>query len=332
MVSSTGFRNRGNTVLRNGPKVFKSVQYETRRHTGRKHVGSIQKFIAQNKFNKYGGKTSDGVASQGGCTSGDSNAGYKGDLTPIINLMNESGWQPLTTNAGYVAGDMLAPGVFTTRDTVGSMGIQPVTGTSSDVKREKSSISDKNIVSILPPRQKGRCKRYFAGPKRKLSGTAHHERAQVTLSGKPKAMYKKYLLDCDKIGTGSEDYLKERGLDKIVIAPFTQHTMHEEKYAGGEHNNDGPNPFFPLAPLDPVEQQGYKPKRMDPADHYTLQPFNWAGNQVEASKDMADEKGKFKVQDLPNVSETNRATVHTAVQNYIWNGASHRSVHPPPRR
>lgn len=295
--------NRGNTVKH---RSFKQ-RHDPFRSTGNRHWNS-NTCLGKTSPAGYGNKTSDGHNSQTGAMSS-SDIGYKGSLQPIIKLMKEAGHKPLATAYSFISDDYVVPTTYTQFDTQGKQGVQPTT--TPQLKR----IQGNTAKDMLPPRQEG--------------GVSSRRRWQKVNEG-----LKKRAIRWDDLGVTSKNHRSAKHLNintsdrfknqvtEIDIQPLTQRTLHTDKFG---HDGD-PNAIYPLAPLCPTEQQGYKPEKLDPTEHYVEDELNWYGEQVKVSENELSESHKAHVQELPRSSEDNKALMQTAVENYLWSTSTHRGL------
>lgn len=273
--------SRGNTVSR--AQAFR----EKNTSVGKNHVGTIKK-LNRARYNPYGSKTSDGGCSDTGAKAS-SDVGFKGDFTPLLSLMTERGYKSLGSSHGYVASSDVVPGYHMYETSVGRHGVQPVKKDQTNLKQ----VGDWR--TLVPPRQ------LRTKPKR-----GRRARFETNYSGAGKAIS---TLKVDDAKTDAKIQTD------IVIDPYTQKSISNSKYG-----NDGdPNAFYPMAPLDPTEQQGYRPERMLPSQTWVNDPTSWGGEVLKIGEDEEDTIGV----NVENVPETGpsigfEALVHGAVQNYLW--------------
>lgn len=289
---------RGNSASRQATQ-FNLDKFSS---VGKHPFGSIR-CLNKSSSAGFGNKTSDGVNSQTGSTS-TSKIGYKGDVKPLLDLVNESGHRPLQSSFGFVASAELAPAPYTSVDEIGKKGLQPVL-------KGRTMVKQSNMSVILPPRQEGACR-----GKRNKRVKGRHAHGMTKFNARTAK-----LLKIDRARTSREMAARE-----VVIDPLTQRTLFKAKFG-----DDGdPNAIFPLAPIDPVEQQGYRPERLKPAEHYTIDPMGWNGEQAKVGEDREFENQKEDVVDQPGVSVSNNVIARAAVENYLWSTATHRSIDESP--
>jgi hypothetical protein len=282
---------RGNVAKR----IYNNLHLDKKRSTGRQGIGAIQKLFGRSKAG-FGGKTTDGVNSQTGCMTLNAR-GYKGNFTPLVKLMKQSGWKPLKTAHSYVASANLGPSVYSSVDPIGKLGVQP---TKPSIIQNRQS---DDVYGMLPPGQTGNCKQG-----RRVSMTAKHRGGR---------------LPAENYRTGGVNMVinnknnTNKFVKRIHIDPLNQQSIHDEKF---DDPTGDPNPFYPLEPFTPDEQQGMQPMRMQTKDHYRFANYLPNGHLVKTSQDTKYEKGKKKHFETRGISSSDVGLARAAVDNALWSG------------
>jgi len=285
------------TSVKEGQRGTDSHRSETLWHrqggnaTGKIQQGSIR-FLRQKSPAGFGNKTSDGGVSQTS-SNARSRYGYRGDLTPIVDLMNEAGHKNLVSASSYVASADMAPTVHRYQSTNGPNGLQPIFPDSTSRRQE-------GWQQLLPPRQATMDRKEASFPTGKLEALDAKISASLRVDDR-----------LDHIG------------GPVVIDPLTQHTISDQKLP-----RDDPNPIYPLEPTNPVDQQGYMPTRIPPGETWAPpEELSFGNILIKSSENLPEEMGYVNVEEAPDgMMATDEAMTRAAVENYLWSRANNISL------
>ena len=278
--------NRGNCVASKS-----KYQLDSRTSVGKRPQNSIRNLVRKNHAG-FGNRTSDGQNSQTGFLS-NSGLGFQGDLTPILTLMYMNGHESMKTDYSYIASEEMVPTVYSAVDPQGRHGVQPT---------DDGPLMKRQVGLMVPPNQSGNC-------------TGKHSRsfgkmALPMMRQKKNSYLKDLKIDRDRTA---------KAIGEITIPIYNWETIEMDK-----HGEDGdPNPIYPLAAADPVEQQAYRPNEIGGDFNVEFGATQWHGQQIQSGEDLSLTQRQSTVVDDPRASISNTALTRVGVDNYLWSRAAH---------
>lgn len=234
----------------------------------------------------YGSRWTDGSPSMPGCTV-KSNIGYKGRITPLVQLLKEAGRAPREVTHGFIQSSELAPSVFTHKEVLDEEGMH---------HPRKLAFT---VSNALPPNQNGHLR-----SARRKGGVQGDSRAKLNIQDK-RAHFENVSLDPTRNETPLDITLQKYGED-----------MEPDPMYG----------LMPMDPVRQEayqpDQLDMDTTLRDPED----QKYHMHGKIVQ-SKDAdkpPNPVNKDYTSDKRSVSSRQMAT--TAVQNYLWATNRHRRM------
>lgn len=226
----------------------------------------------------FGGKLSDGPGSATDATA-KSGVGYKGNLTPLVQLYKDVDRKARVVTVPYVSSADVSATTFTSAYASGTRL------TDQEIDPIKSS-------TYLPPNQ---------------TGLAYKPNSENNGSSAPKDATSKKL---SSLPSGPATYS-----GTVSVTPETQRTLHNLKYG----TDGDPNPRLGLPAINPVDQQGYQPEQLEANEKWIYDRYTEGKHFVEESnEEMLEKSGKMDYEDEEGASHDSRGLVGTAVNNYLW--------------
>lgn len=337
MVSSNDFNySRGNTSHR-------SCQFMTKIDRKKKGVGkrrwnSIAHLSTLSPAG-FGNSLSDGGNSQTGSFDSRDDYGYKGSFDSLIKLMKENGYQPLTSAYGYIASDELAPNSIHGGDNpYQQTGVSKMLPLSKIIERRQNIKSNNHFKNFLPPNQEGGASKADRLSARKEGGQTggrwDYGINQWNKNKKNKLSNK---------NSRSKKLLSSLNKEGVIVANETHDTVTFNKFGEDFDTQEiNVNPIYPLASLNPANQQAMQPELMKgdrpaggPKATGTVQsqpdkPYTLNKRMVKTSADVED-MGKMKLQSATDKTHDNYDLARAATQNFMWSTAHHRAALPTAR-
>jgi hypothetical protein len=216
-----------------------------------------------------------------------SSIGYKGRITPLVDLLKDAGREPRDVQHGFIGSSDTQPSFFTHNIVLGD----PNNGRQRPGK-EGMQKPTKGRNSWLPPDQN-----WFTSRGGEKPGPGRGK-AGLNIGGK-------------------ESYKGSR----LEVANETQRDISFEKYGMSVK----PDPVFGLPPMDPVRQMGYQPDQLEQTEVVRFGQHAWHG-QFTNTKSGSQPPAEAHSSSRPKMSKSGRGLATTAVQNYIWSTRRHRRL------
>ena len=107
----------------------------------------------------------------------------------------------------------------------------------------------------------------------------------------------------------------------VIMQPYSQRSIHASKFG-----DDGdPNPVYPLAPVDPVEQES---NILTTGKQWRERHVQWSGgiHQISEMYPKAEDANNYVEADKSELgyARSNEAMLQSGVQNYLWSTGFNR--------